>query len=75
MEDDDIEVEYYKQVEKQRAAKLAAKAEIYSRTSAIPSLPNTFDGKRQITYQCRRTGDRRRNPKSANSRAREKESS
>ncbi|XP_062171862.1 uncharacterized protein LOC133877538 isoform X1 [Alnus glutinosa] len=31
MEDDDIEVEYYKQVEKQRAAKLAAKAEIYSR--------------------------------------------
>jgi hypothetical protein len=34
MEDDDIgdsEVEYYKQVEKQRAAKLATKAEIYSR--------------------------------------------
>jgi hypothetical protein len=31
MEDDDIEVEYCKQVEKQRAAKLAAKAEIYSR--------------------------------------------
>jgi len=34
MEDDDIgdsEVEYYKQVEKRRAAKLAAKAEIYSR--------------------------------------------
>jgi len=54
MEDGDIEdseVEYYKQVEKRRAAKLAAKTEMYSRTSAIPSLPETSDGKRLITYQ------------------------
>ncbi|XP_062174089.1 protein THALLO [Alnus glutinosa] len=66
MEDDDIgdsEVEYYKQVEKRRAAKLAAKAEIYSRTSAIPSLPETFDGKRQITYQMQKNRGLTRNRK------------
>uniref|UniRef100_A0A6N2LZQ4 Sas10 C-terminal domain-containing protein n=1 Tax=Salix viminalis TaxID=40686 RepID=A0A6N2LZQ4_SALVM len=40
-----------KQVKQKRAAKLAAKAEIYTRTSAPPSLPETADGKRHITYQ------------------------
>ncbi|XP_062171863.1 uncharacterized protein LOC133877538 isoform X2 [Alnus glutinosa] len=92
MEDDDIEVEYYKQVEKQRAAKLAAKAEIYSRdlyflvhlrtrllSSAGPQQSHLclillMENARSL-IRCRRTGDRRRNPKSANSRAREKESS
>ncbi|TXG73599.1 hypothetical protein EZV62_002178 [Acer yangbiense] len=45
------EDEFYKQVKQQRAAKHAAKAEIYTRTSAIPSLPESADGKRQISYQ------------------------
>ncbi|XVF06882.1 hypothetical protein REPUB_Repub06bG0089600 [Reevesia pubescens] len=45
------EDEFYKQVKQQRAAKLAAKAEIYTRTSAPSSLPETIDGKRQITHQ------------------------
>lgn len=46
------EDEFYKQVKQQRAAKLAAKAEIYSRNSAaVASLPENADGKRQITYQ------------------------
>ncbi|KAK3221074.1 hypothetical protein Dsin_015044 [Dipteronia sinensis] len=45
------EDEFYKQVKQQRAAKLAAKAEIYTRTSAIPSLPESVDGKRLISYQ------------------------
>ncbi|KAK1587818.1 hypothetical protein Q3G72_017121 [Acer saccharum] len=45
------EDEFYKQVKQQRAAKHAAKAEIYTRTSAIPSLPESVDGKRQISYQ------------------------
>ncbi|GLT53881.1 hypothetical protein SLA2020_271190 [Shorea laevis] len=66
MEDGDIvdsEVEYYKQVEKRRAAKLAAKAEMYSRTSAIPSLPETLDGKRQITYLMEKNRGLTRNRK------------
>ncbi|XVF30491.1 hypothetical protein REPUB_Repub16aG0062600 [Reevesia pubescens] len=50
---EDSEDEFYKQVKQQRAAKLAAKAEIYTRTSAPapPALPETIDGKRQITHQ------------------------
>ncbi|KAH7572892.1 hypothetical protein JRO89_XS03G0030100 [Xanthoceras sorbifolium] len=55
MEDGDTggesEDEFYKQVKQHRAAKLAAKAEIYTRTSATPSLPESVDGKRQISYQ------------------------
>ncbi|KAJ6383556.1 hypothetical protein OIU78_026946 [Salix suchowensis] len=57
-EDDDMdedaessENDLYEQVKQKRAAKLAAKAEIYTRTSAPPSLPETADGKRHITYQ------------------------
>ncbi|GLU04951.1 hypothetical protein SLE2022_220780 [Rubroshorea leprosula] len=48
---EDSEDDLYEQVRQQRAAKLAAKAEMYSRNSATPSLPETVDGKRQITYQ------------------------
>lgn len=49
---EESEDDFYKQVKQQRAAKLAAKEEIYSRTSAMPSLPETSaDGKRQITQQ------------------------
>ncbi|MBA0726886.1 hypothetical protein Golax_002682, partial [Gossypium laxum] len=47
---EESEDEFYKQVKQQRAAKLAAKAEIYTRTSVPPSLPETVDGKRQITH-------------------------
>ncbi|KAI4299967.1 hypothetical protein L6164_033388 [Bauhinia variegata] len=45
------EDELYKQVKEQRAAKLAAKAEIYSRNSSVPSLPETVEGKRVISLQ------------------------
>lgn len=45
------EDDLYEQVKQKRAAKLAAKAEIYTRTSAPPSMPETVDGKRHITYQ------------------------
>ncbi|KAI5567758.1 hypothetical protein BDE02_13G113300 [Populus trichocarpa] len=45
------EDDLYEQVKQKRAAKLAAKAEIYTRTSSPPSLPETVDGKRHITYQ------------------------
>ncbi|KHG07529.1 Something about silencing 10 [Gossypium arboreum] len=48
---EESEDEFYKQVKQQRAAKLAAKAEMYTRTSAPPSLPETVDGKRLITHQ------------------------
>ncbi|KAG6751211.1 hypothetical protein POTOM_045730 [Populus tomentosa] len=47
------EDDLYEQVKQKRAAKLAAKAEIYTRTSAPQSLPETVDGKRHITYQAR----------------------
>ncbi|GAU43685.1 hypothetical protein TSUD_254140, partial [Trifolium subterraneum] len=44
--------DFYKQAEKLRAAKLAAKAETYSRRPAVPSwLEESVDGKRQITSQ------------------------
>lgn len=45
------EDEFYKQVKKHRDAKLAAKAEIYTRTSSVPSLSEIVDGKRLITSQ------------------------
>ncbi|KAH7547581.1 hypothetical protein FEM48_Zijuj01G0325000 [Ziziphus jujuba var. spinosa] len=50
-ETEDSEDEFYKQAKQQRAAKLAAKAEIHSRNPPVPSLPETVDGKRLITYQ------------------------
>ncbi|KAK6930478.1 Sas10 C-terminal domain [Dillenia turbinata] len=49
---EESEDEFYEEVKAQRAAKLAAKAEIYTRASKVPSLPETVvDGKRQITYE------------------------
>ncbi|KAM7279113.1 hypothetical protein ACFE04_006247 [Oxalis oulophora] len=51
MENSESEDDYYKQVKEQREAKLAAKAEIYTRTPTFPSLPETVDGKRKITTQ------------------------
>ncbi|CAA0811052.1 Sas10/U3 ribonucleoprotein (Utp) family protein [Striga hermonthica] len=50
--DDDLALEYYKKAEREHAAKLAAKSEKYSRAKMeVPSLPDTVDGKRNITYQ------------------------
>ncbi|XP_061988204.1 protein THALLO isoform X2 [Rosa rugosa] len=46
----DSEDDFYEQAKQNRAAKLAAKADIHSRSS-VPSLPETVDGKRHITYQ------------------------
>ncbi|KAI4310749.1 hypothetical protein MLD38_035701 [Melastoma candidum] len=43
--------DFYEQVKQLREAKLAAKAEKYSRPMPVPSLPETVDGKRHITYQ------------------------
>ncbi|KAL5982553.1 hypothetical protein ACLOJK_016626 [Asimina triloba] len=52
VESDEPEDDFYKEAQRQRAAKIAAKAELYSRTPVAPSLPETVvDGKRQITYQ------------------------
>ncbi|MCL7050358.1 hypothetical protein MKW94_020658 [Papaver nudicaule] len=59
IEDDDVEAEeseneYYELAKQKRAVKLSAKAELYSRTSALPSLAETEeveDGKRHITQQ------------------------
>ncbi|KAB1213217.1 hypothetical protein CJ030_MR5G022394 [Morella rubra] len=61
----DSEDEYYKQVKQLRAAKLAAKAEMYSRTTSavVPSLPETVDGKRLITYQMEKNRGLTRNRK------------
>lgn len=46
------DLEFYKQAELEHAAKVAAKAEMYTRSSKPASLPETLvDGKRQISYQ------------------------
>ncbi|XP_050376984.1 protein THALLO [Argentina anserina] len=47
----DSEDDFYEQAKQNRAAKLAAKADMHSRPSSVPSLPETVDGKRHITYQ------------------------
>ncbi|KAK3035507.1 hypothetical protein RJ639_033966, partial [Escallonia herrerae] len=50
--ENESDLDFYKQVEQQHAAKRAAKSEMYSRTLAPPSLPDALaDGKRQISYQ------------------------
>ncbi|XP_019424248.1 PREDICTED: something about silencing protein 10 isoform X2 [Lupinus angustifolius] len=52
VENEDSENEFYKQVEQQRAEKLAAKAASYSRNPAAPfSQPETVEGKRYISTQ------------------------
>ncbi|TKY59141.1 Something about silencing protein 10 [Spatholobus suberectus] len=65
-EDDDVgsgdsENEFYKQVEQLRAAKLAAKAETYSRNASVSSLPETVEGKRQISSQMEKNRGLTRN--------------
>ncbi|KAL9327459.1 hypothetical protein ACSQ67_008104 [Phaseolus vulgaris] len=47
----DSENEFYKQVEQLQAAKLAAKAEAYSRNTSVSSLPEILEGKRLISSQ------------------------
>ncbi|KAK6116760.1 hypothetical protein DH2020_049493 [Rehmannia glutinosa] len=50
--DADSDLEYYKQVEQEHAAKLAAKSDKYSRTREVSSLTDTtVDGKRHISNQ------------------------
>ncbi|KAL6504114.1 hypothetical protein OROGR_026037 [Orobanche gracilis] len=46
------DLDYYEQVKREHAAKLAAKSDKYSRTVEVASLPDTvIDGKRHITRQ------------------------
>ncbi|KAJ8775310.1 hypothetical protein K2173_020314 [Erythroxylum novogranatense] len=45
------EDDFYKQVKEQRAARLAAKADVYLRSPQEPLLPEIVDGKRQISSQ------------------------
>ncbi|KAL3506834.1 hypothetical protein ACH5RR_032216 [Cinchona calisaya] len=46
------DLEFYKQAEQEHAAKIAAKAEMYSRPTMVTPLPEILvDGKRQISYQ------------------------
>ncbi|XP_061373441.1 protein THALLO isoform X2 [Gastrolobium bilobum] len=51
VESGDSENEFYEQVQQVRAAKLAAKAQTYSRNTAVPFLPETVEGKRYISSQ------------------------
>ncbi|CDP10852.1 unnamed protein product [Coffea canephora] len=46
------DLEFYKQAELEHTAKLAAKAEMHTRSTKLTPLPETLvDGKRQISYQ------------------------
>ncbi|XP_071921746.1 LOW QUALITY PROTEIN: protein THALLO [Coffea arabica] len=48
----ELDLEFYKQAELKHAAKLAAKAEMHTRSTKLTPLPETVvDGKRQISYQ------------------------
>ncbi|KAK7400856.1 hypothetical protein VNO78_12164 [Psophocarpus tetragonolobus] len=63
----DSENEFYKQVEQLRAAKLAAKAETYSRSTSVSSLPETtVEGKRLISSQMEKNRGLTRNRNKAN---------
>ncbi|KAL5162983.1 Something about silencing protein 10 [Glycine soja] len=57
----DSENEFYKQVEQLRAAKLAAKAETYSRNTSVSSLPEIVEGKRHISSQIEKNRGLTRN--------------
>ncbi|KAK7345970.1 hypothetical protein VNO80_20483 [Phaseolus coccineus] len=57
----DSENEFYKQVEQLQAAKLAAKAEAYSRNTSVSSLPEILEGKRLISSQMEKNRGLTRN--------------
>ncbi|RDY08334.1 Something about silencing protein 10, partial [Mucuna pruriens] len=57
----DSENEFYRQVEQLRAAKLAAKAETYSRNASVSSLQDTVEGKRHISSQMEKNRGLTRN--------------
>ncbi|KAL6551985.1 hypothetical protein OROGR_008139 [Orobanche gracilis] len=71
--DVDSDLDYYEQVKREHAAKLAAKSDKYSRTMEVASLPDTvIDGKRHITRQIeknrgltRSRKKQRKNPRTA----------
>ncbi|KAH0713850.1 hypothetical protein KY289_009809 [Solanum tuberosum] len=69
----DSDMEFYREVEKQHSAKLAAKEKMYSRTPAMLSTPETVvDGKRQINYQMEKNRGLTRNRKKQDKNPRKK---
>ncbi|XP_049380552.1 uncharacterized protein LOC125845157 [Solanum stenotomum] len=69
----DSDMEFYREVEKQHSAKLAAKEKMYSRTPAMLSMPETVvDGKRQINYQMEKNRGLTRNRKKQDKNPRKK---
>ncbi|XP_065853115.1 protein THALLO-like isoform X1 [Euphorbia lathyris] len=45
------EDDFYREIKQKRDAKIAAKTAMYTRNPTIPSLPETVEGKRHISYQ------------------------
>ncbi|XP_015056757.1 something about silencing protein 10-like isoform X2 [Solanum pennellii] len=69
----DSDMEFYREVEKQHSAKLAAKEKMYSRSPAMLSTPETVvDGKRQINYQMEKNRGLTRNRKKQDKNPRKK---
>ncbi|TMW93279.1 hypothetical protein EJD97_011917 [Solanum chilense] len=69
----DSDMEFYREVEKQHSAKLAAKEKMYSRSPAMLSKPETVvDGKRQINYQMEKNRGLTRNRKKQDKNPRKK---
>ncbi|MCD7452583.1 hypothetical protein HAX54_017502 [Datura stramonium] len=69
----DSDLEFYREVEKQHSAKLAAKEKMYSRSPAMPLAPETpVDGKRQINYQMEKNRGLTRNRKKQDKNPRKK---
>ncbi|CAN4119928.1 unnamed protein product [Withania somnifera] len=69
----DSDLDFYREVEKQHSAKLAAKEKMYSRSPAMPLAPETLvDGKRQINYQMEKNRGLTRNRKKQDKNPRKK---
>ncbi|KAJ8543105.1 hypothetical protein K7X08_005628 [Anisodus acutangulus] len=69
----DSDLEFYREVEKQHSAKVAAKEKMYSRSLATPLAPETLvDGKRQINYQMEKNRGLTRNRKKQDKNPRKK---
>ncbi|KAJ8551846.1 hypothetical protein K7X08_028289 [Anisodus acutangulus] len=69
----DSDLEYYREVEKQHSAKVAAKEKMYSRSLATLLAPETLvDGKRQINYQMEKNRGLTRNRKKQDKNPRKK---